>query len=298
MILRMLICLALLASNTLNANVFTRTTGSKTGARVYLNPTTGRFWTLDTYEGNQSDPLSLHKYLYCQGNPVNHVDPTGHDVDVYLEIADIIGTFAASPSSPPIGKVNGQGGPDVALALNRTLLDVEAKFYSWSKSEKRKAAEELYDLTGGRGAWDILPLMSIGMGGVGIMDPVDRKVYRCGTGFWVGTVAVNGQCYYANAVNYALWGKMNRLCYDWMTLLNPYDQDADYFKLSHAIFTVQAWKHFKYKDFGPMESEAEAFTTFGYNGALPTASLPCQSSGAALQRGVLDWCWEPNKPRP
>jgi hypothetical protein len=39
----------------------------------------GRFWTRDTYEGNQEEPLSLHKYLYCQANPINLTDPTGHD---------------------------------------------------------------------------------------------------------------------------------------------------------------------------------------------------------------------------
>jgi len=43
----------------------------------YLNPDTGRFWTMDTFAGNNEDPLSLHKYLYCQGNPVNKMDRTG-----------------------------------------------------------------------------------------------------------------------------------------------------------------------------------------------------------------------------
>jgi hypothetical protein len=33
--------------------------------------------TMDTFEGNQSDPLSLHKYLYCASNPVNQIDPSG-----------------------------------------------------------------------------------------------------------------------------------------------------------------------------------------------------------------------------
>ena len=47
-------------------------------AGVYLNPNTGRFWTMDSYEGSPSDPLSLHKYLYCRGDGVNRVDPSGH----------------------------------------------------------------------------------------------------------------------------------------------------------------------------------------------------------------------------
>lgn len=49
---------------------------------LYLNPNTGRFWTRDSFEGNKQDPLSLHKYLYVADNPVNAIDPSGHDGDV------------------------------------------------------------------------------------------------------------------------------------------------------------------------------------------------------------------------
>jgi len=44
----------------------------------YYKPELGRFWTMDSYEGNGSDPLSLHKYLYCHGDSINGIDPTGH----------------------------------------------------------------------------------------------------------------------------------------------------------------------------------------------------------------------------
>jgi hypothetical protein len=42
-----------------------------------MNPGLGRFWTMDSYEGAQGDPLSLQKYLYCHANPVNGIDPSG-----------------------------------------------------------------------------------------------------------------------------------------------------------------------------------------------------------------------------
>ena len=45
----------------------------------YMNPATGRFWTMDTWAGDPAAPLSLHKYLYCRGNPINFVDPCGRD---------------------------------------------------------------------------------------------------------------------------------------------------------------------------------------------------------------------------
>ncbi|MCT7981237.1 RHS repeat-associated core domain-containing protein, partial [Laspinema olomoucense] len=37
----------------------------------------GRFTRRDTYEGRLGNPVTLHKYLYANGNPVNYVDPTG-----------------------------------------------------------------------------------------------------------------------------------------------------------------------------------------------------------------------------
>ena len=33
---------------------------------------------MDSYEGQNNDPLTLHKYLYCHGNPVDGIDPSGN----------------------------------------------------------------------------------------------------------------------------------------------------------------------------------------------------------------------------
>ena len=43
----------------------------------YLNVTTGRFWTMDTFEGDPQSPASLHKYLYASDSPVDSLDPSG-----------------------------------------------------------------------------------------------------------------------------------------------------------------------------------------------------------------------------
>ena len=43
----------------------------------YYDPANGRFNRLDPFGGNNEDPLSLHKYLYVHGDPVQLVDPTG-----------------------------------------------------------------------------------------------------------------------------------------------------------------------------------------------------------------------------
>jgi hypothetical protein len=46
----------------------------------YLNPNTGRFWSMDSYEGTSQDPFSLHKYMYCHDDSINNSDPSGNDI--------------------------------------------------------------------------------------------------------------------------------------------------------------------------------------------------------------------------
>jgi len=43
---------------------------------------------MDTDEGDNEEPLSLHKYLYCQADPINGVDPSGND-----DIGDVLGAI-------------------------------------------------------------------------------------------------------------------------------------------------------------------------------------------------------------
>ncbi len=45
----------------------------------YLDVRVGRFWGMDTEEGDEEDPLSLHKYIYVEGDPVDGLDPSGDD---------------------------------------------------------------------------------------------------------------------------------------------------------------------------------------------------------------------------
>ena len=47
-----------------------------------MDPATGTFTTMDTYGGNLSDPMSLHKYLFANSHPVLYSDQSGHDVSI------------------------------------------------------------------------------------------------------------------------------------------------------------------------------------------------------------------------
>ena len=46
----------------------------------YMDTSTGRFISMDTYQGTTADPISLHKYLYANSNPVMYTDPSGYMV--------------------------------------------------------------------------------------------------------------------------------------------------------------------------------------------------------------------------
>jgi RHS repeat-associated protein len=58
----------------------------------YYNQGTGRFIRTDPLEGNIFDPVSLHRYLYANGDPVNKVDPSG---EIVLESLAVLGFIAA-----------------------------------------------------------------------------------------------------------------------------------------------------------------------------------------------------------
>lgn len=90
--------------------------GPSINVRVYLNPHTGRFWTMDSHEGNSSDPSSLHKYLYCHANPVNGWDPSGHDFSMTSMMSSVaLRSFVMNGVSGAI--INSVGG---ALIFHET----------------------------------------------------------------------------------------------------------------------------------------------------------------------------------
>jgi RHS repeat-associated protein len=60
----------------------------------YLNVSTGRFISQDSYEGNSNDPLSLHKYLYANADSVNNVDASGNFSFSIAELTETLKTYA------------------------------------------------------------------------------------------------------------------------------------------------------------------------------------------------------------
>jgi RHS repeat-associated protein len=57
----------------------------------YLSVPTGRFWCMDSEEGRDVVPASLHKYLYASADPVDRIDPSGDEDLASLSIGSSIG---------------------------------------------------------------------------------------------------------------------------------------------------------------------------------------------------------------
>ena len=81
----------------------------------YYDPATGRFITQDTWQGQRGKPITLHKYLYANGNPVVFIDPTG-----YMSIGSLM------------------AGVQIRSILTRIWTTFRASFRKWLKIKKHE----------------------------------------------------------------------------------------------------------------------------------------------------------------
>ncbi|MGJ8641682.1 MAG: RHS repeat-associated core domain-containing protein [Opitutaceae bacterium] len=103
----------------------------------YLNTSTGRFHTMDTFEGVATDPVTLHKYLYANAAPSRFVDPSGNiSIVEQLIVSTIVGLIAGIATYNITGSVQDSviiglaaftvtylALPYIALALEAALVE-------------------------------------------------------------------------------------------------------------------------------------------------------------------------------
>lgn len=85
----------------------------------YYNPVTGRFMSRDPYDGNNILPISLHKYLYAGGDPVNRIDPSGKDdlAEFAGEVADRLNFFNTNNFGNRVGQCQSYVFDGIGLLL-------------------------------------------------------------------------------------------------------------------------------------------------------------------------------------
>ncbi len=111
---------------------------------------------MDTYEGDAYEPLSLHKYLYVNANPVDNVDQCGMCVPsttnygnqvqelIFLDFIEQTGegNLTDTSVSKAIGTVvpNWLGGDTRPDLIDKTTLEKVGQIYEIKSIYKEKAA--------------------------------------------------------------------------------------------------------------------------------------------------------------
>ena len=91
----------------------------------YMNPSVGSFISMDSYSGSIDDPVSLHKYLYANANPVSNSDPSGYNTVAECETSmGIIGQLNGiiSPNGRALFELVG-GIIDIGRDVISTIRD-------------------------------------------------------------------------------------------------------------------------------------------------------------------------------
>ncbi|SMF03440.1 RHS repeat-associated core domain-containing protein [Alteromonadaceae bacterium Bs31] len=130
----------------------------------YYDQGIGRFTQMDTWGGNNFDPVTLHKYLYANASPANYVDPTGNfslgsvmsAVNITATLATVGITSYRATGSALEGDFYGAGkevaigaislavvlkGPQMFKALFGSCARWCTLFYRFSQAERAVIAE-------------------------------------------------------------------------------------------------------------------------------------------------------------
>ena len=194
-------------------------------------------------------------------------------------------------------------------ALEVTMAAIDRQFWLRPSEQRRCACSHLYSVLSDKGlltalyAWDISELYELGRNGVNNLGG------KQGTGKWARTIQFrassanaiqNNKVYYAGSANYAMWGRINRLCSEEFSA-SLFGIGSGQYSLNAAISTVRLYKKVWVAAPKEYEDQAVEFTKWGYDGTPPRSGSDLQSRGALVDvsnkafvgsRGwALGWSW-------
>ena len=127
----------------------------------YYQPQAGRFWNMDSFEGRIFNPLPLHKYLYCNGNPINERDPSGREGESASTLA---GGNLGADISASTGREAARLGTQLRSAfVNGNYSEVGSLFRQFGQLAEKKALEVINLAT--RGQVTVAEQHAVGAGG-------------------------------------------------------------------------------------------------------------------------------------
>jgi hypothetical protein len=134
--------------------------------------------TTDEYEGHSTDPLSLHKYLYANANPVEAFDPSGRNTMTLpglVNVARLIGEFCrvALPAIRPAMITLSVGVIIVTMYYVTSTIELEDIFVWSSNKDTQKKVDGL--LRHAARHAEMLAALAAAAGGGSGGDPNDPK---------------------------------------------------------------------------------------------------------------------------
>ena len=171
-------------------------------------------------------------------------------------------------------------GPDITEKLQNLLTEVQKRYLILTEEEKCSLCDNIIEKDWG---WDIIELYI--KGGPAETNPKDRTCEK--------TFTYGGGCYKAWAINYALWGWINRLCK--RTYFEAESLVRGYRAPMFELFRKDIFENEDY-DFGT-QTRID-WTAFGYLGLnIIAVSAPEQTLRALslTKKGDAELTWEKSK---
>ncbi|MDH5607033.1 MAG: hypothetical protein OEY93_09105, partial [Anaerolineae bacterium] len=112
------------------AGEWTDATGLQHLRARYMDPGTARFISRDTWGGDYNNPMSLNRWMYVMGNPVNYMDPSGKFASSFADFS-VLDNAAERWEDVEMALIN-DALQSIAYAYARAYAYVSSEYLEYS----------------------------------------------------------------------------------------------------------------------------------------------------------------------